>query len=384
MIEIKEALDLVLKNRASYPVIDMKAKDALNHFLAEDIYSNIDLPPFDNSSMDGYAVNSKGGLSAQIIGEIKTGDGSEFELNPGEAYRIFTGAKIPYGADSIIIQENVIRTDNSITFPQDSLVRGRYIRKKGGHITVDQLVVKKGSLLSPAHIAIISSLGLSSIKVESKPTITLFITGDELVQPGSIIEEGQIYESNSQMLYSALKNDHFNNLKIVHLPDDFEKTKLEIEMNLSSSDILIFSGGISVGDHDYVKPALDSLNLNTIFYKVKQKPGKPLLFGKVENKTVFALPGNPASALTSYYIYIRSYLFNDKPLFLKASLKKNFYNKVNRPNFTRSLIKNEEVEVLEGQESHILLSYLKANCLALLDEEKEYKKGELINYYKFK
>lgn len=233
----------------------------------------------------------------------------------------------------------------------------------------------------------IGSLGIDKVEVFKKPGIHLITTGNELVKPGTVKKEGQIYESNSFALRSACEYFGFSCKEKKQIQDDFEAIKSGIKDSLETADILILSGGISVGDYDFVKKALEENGVKEQFYKVFQKPGKPLYFGRKENKFVFALPGNPASSLSCFYIYVLPLLFKlsgsgKKGLdHFKLPIAKNYESKSDRPSFLKADIQNGFVEILDGQGSSMIKSMALGNALVFIDATISVKKGEGVDCY---
>lgn len=382
MIELSEALDLVVQNAYKNTSELVAISQASNRVLTEDIIAPINLPPFDASAMDGWAVNTNSTLPLKIQGESKAGSTEKYNLQEGHAIQIFTGSAIPDGADCVIRIEDITKTDDTVDFDASLLIKDQFIRHEGNHVQKDNIVLEKGQKLQSAGIALIQHLGITEVQVRKNPKVSVFVTGDELVDPGQALEYGQIYESNSIMIQSALEKDGITDINIIRVEDSLDATIKAIETE-KESDILIFSGGISVGDHDYVQPALNHFGLQTHFYKVRSKPGKPALFGEINNQAVFALPGNPASALVSYLTYVRTYLKGEAPVFHQGKLAHDFNNRSRRPSFVRSKISNEGINILDGQDSHVLKSFAKADAICLLTEERQYSKGEVLPYIIF-
>ena len=382
MIELSEALNIILDNHYQNKSEPICIEDALGCELAEDIIAPIDLPPFDASSMDGWAVNTSDKSPLDIQGEIKAGNTNHFVLESGKALKIFTGSALPKNANCVIRKEDIDVSNGKIHFSNDVLIDEKFIRHQGNHVKSGTEVLPSGQKLNAAGIALIQHLGIKEIQVKRLPKVTVFITGDELQDLGKELAFGQIYESNSIMLKSMLQSDHIKSIQVARVKDTYDATK-EAVLAEKESDILIFSGGISVGDHDYVEPVLSDLGLKTHFYKVRQKPGKPILFGQLNHQSVFALPGNPASALVSYIVYIRTFLYGKLPLYQKAVLKHDYKNNSRRPNFARAIIDNDGVQILDGQDSHILKSFAKANALVLFENAGTFIKGESLSYLLF-
>ena len=338
------------------------------------------MPSFDNSAMDGYALC---GISKeyQIVGEVAAGDMADIQLEEGEAARIFTGAKVPENTSAVIMQEKTSVDGKKLSLEQLP-AEGQCIRRKGGELTEGQLVFEKGYTITPAGIGLIGGLGIEKIEVYKKPNINLITTGNELIQPGKQKQEGQIYESNGYALAAACEQFGFNWQDKKQIKDDFEAIKSGIKESLENTDVLILSGGISVGDYDFVKQALEENGVEEQFYKVFQKPGKPLYFGRKENKFVFALPGNPASSISCFYVYVLPFLYQFSGSHSNGlqrysfPITHDFENRGDRPSFLKAKITDGKVEILNAQSSSMILSMALGNALAFLDAETSVKKGD--------
>ena len=290
MISVEGAKKLVDQNTEALPSIEIALAEGLGYVLSEDVYAPISHPPFQQSAMDGYAIGQLNentpSNTFKLVGKIKAGDLSTFSLKEGEAIRIFTGAMVPNGAMSVIMQEATEVIGGDLVIHQE-IKAGSNIRPEGDQIKVGELALSKGTMLSPAGVGFLADLGIIRLKVYDKPKVGLIVTGNELVQAGQKLQAGQIYESNSTTLTAALQATEINVAATKLVQDNLEQTTLTIEKLMESMDVLIISGGISVGDYDFVGKALKSLNVEEVFYKVKQKPGKPLFFGK---KSALFLP----------------------------------------------------------------------------------------------
>ena len=367
MIEVEEALRLIKSSEIKLKTIEVEINNSLGCVLAEDVISAMNMPPFKQSAMDGYSICGYANRF-KVVGEIKAGDSNQYEIKEGEAYRIFTGAPVPENSTAVIMQEKAQIIDDIVSIGDD-IKENKNIRPVGEQIKKGDVVFEKGDVINPSTIGLMSSLGIQKTKVYDKPQISLLVTGDELKQSCSELNFGEIYESNSSTLKSAFNQTDYNCSNISFVKDDLESTQNEIKKALEISDILVLSGGISVGDYDFVKQALEANGVQEVFYKVKQKPGKPLYFGKKGNKYVFALPGNPAAALTSFYIYILPLLNMFSGRYFqslsksKVKLKLPYIKKGTVAQFLRGKCTDEEVEILDGQASSMLWSFAKANCL---------------------
>ncbi len=374
MISIAEAIKSVKNNiKPLLKPTTKKVEKAGGYLLFEAIKSPINMPPFRQSAMDGYAINMHDSLIYNLIGEIKAGDSQQFKLEKGEAVRIFTGAPVPDSANAVVMQEKVITDGNSITLEQDASLELN-IRPLGEQVKKGHTALNKGSKLTPAAIGYLISLGITEVSVFKKPNIAIISTGNELVEAGTDLPYGKIFESNSKMLLSALYNLKYYDVTLYKVEDVYSKTINTIRTAISKNDLVLITGGISVGDYDFVEQALTELQVETCFYKVKQKPGKPLFYGKKDNTQIFALPGNPAAALSCFYIYVYIALqgmMNRDILELERTNAKSvssFNKKGDRPQFLKAIYDNGLVEILEGQNSSMLQTFAHSNALVFAPE----------------
>jgi len=341
--------------------------------------------------MDGYAIRFEANnptRSFQVINEIKAGDNIEPKLQPGEAVRIFTGAPVPSTANAVIMQEETTRTEQSLSISREVIKEGLNIRPQGEQIMQGQVALKAGTVINGAAIGFLQTLGLQNIWVYSRPSVSVIVTGQELATPGEALVYGQIYESNSAMLDAMVKSTGIEKVEHGIVQDSLESTIEMIEAHIEQSDMLILSGGISVGDYDFVGKALMHLGCQQVFYKIKQKPGKPLFFGMLRNKPVFALPGNPASAWVCYLMYVQPALRlmkgvkDDSMLKLSVPLTAARSKKGNRAEFLKAHLNNGVVSVLGSQSSAMLNSASEANALVYLPPDKsEFEEGDFVETY---
>ncbi len=389
MISVEEAKRLLSGQIQKSTSVEVSISEAAGCVLAEDIFSPIDLPSFNQSAMDGYAVPSDGENKKQfdVLGEIKAGDPPSFHLQSGQAVRIFTGAAVPDTADAIVIQEKVERINGTIQL-SEVIKKGDCIRLKGSQIRKGELALKKNSFLNPAAIGFLASLGISKVKIHKKPDVSILVTGNEIIKPGNNLAHGEIYESNSFALDAALKQMHVTPKNISSASDDKGDLKNKIENCLSGSDVIILTGGISVGEYDLVHDALMEFNVKTIFYKVAQKPGKPFYAGKLNDKIIFALPGNPAAVLVCFYEYVYPAIrmmqeFENTMLpSLKLKLLNDITKKEDRALFIRAKRMTDGVMPLEKQDSNMLLSFAQADVLIYVpNETKQINKGEEVEVH---
>ena len=386
MISVDDALSLIVNTISSKGIEEVALIDALGSVLATDLITPINMPPFRQSAMDGYALRLNGNVEYNLIEEAKAGDSKKIALKPGDAIRIFTGALVPDDADTVVIQEHVVKRETKIEvkkLPE----KAANIRPMGEQVKIGETVLKKGTVLNEAAIGFIAGLGITAIKVFKKPSVAILATGNELQEPGTELKLGCIYESNAIMLTAALRRVGIDQVKIYKAKDDYTETKEAIKTALDKVDVLLISGGISVGDYDFVKDALTENNVEEIFYKVNQKPGKPLYFGKKENKTVFALPGNPASSLTCFYVYVLTALrrmmgYEQFELERgKAKITSTLNNPTGKTLLLKAIIKDEKATVLTGQASSMLNTYAISNALVYIPKEiKTVNEGDEVEY----
>lgn len=388
MISVEEAQNLVLSTINQQPKKQVSINASLNYYLAEDIMAPIGVPLFNQSAMDGYAFKFKDVNQAlKVVDTVPAGDVRTIKINDGEAVRIFTGSKVPDSCDTVVMQELTSVENNQLSIKDAGLKLGGNIRKKGNQITVGDLALKNGTKITPAAIGFLATLGISEVLVYSKPKVIIIATGSELVKLGNSLKEGQIYESNTHMLDAAIQQLGISPI-IQVVKDDFAETKQLIHEALENNDFLILSGGISVGDFDFVKEALLANLVKEVFYKIKQKPGKPLFFGKKDKKVVFALPGNPAAALSCFYMYvlpaINISIGSSHPFLPKVKIPLNvkYTKKEGRAQFLKAIITENKVSLLEKQDSDALQSFTLANGLVYIPAEKEtVAENELVDVY---
>ncbi len=386
MINVTEAKQLIEENCSVLKVKMLPLLEANGSTLAEPIYAVMDTPPFDQSAMDGYAFSyenwdKKSNLT--VIGEIQTGNYSNKLLGTNEAVRIYTGAPTPPGADTVVMQEKISRDGNMIQILDTFLVKGANVRPQGSQTKKGELALQERQLLSPVAISFLAGIGINKVNVFSKPTVSIIITGKELAKADETITEGKIFESNSIGLIAALQQLGINPVS-VEVVDDVEEEIERAISNQLSSDILIITGGVSVGDYDLVPASLEKCGVQKIFHKIKQKPGKPFYFGRHNQNLVFALPGNPAAVMSCFYEYVVQAIssFTQKEYFKKMAfpLAEDFNKKAGLTYFLKGKMGEKAVTVLNNQESYKLNSFAVADCLIEFDEEGEnFKKGDLVN-----
>jgi len=377
MISVEQASQIISENtQLPNKSNDINLIDALGYVLFEDVLSPINMPPFRQSAMDGYALQLHDAKTYSLIGEIKAGDAHQLHLKPGDAVRIFTGAPVPESANAVVMQEKT-SSKNQTLIIESNVVKNENIRPLGEQVVEGHIALKKGVKLTAAAIAYLTTLGITQVKVFTKPSIAIVVTGNELVKAGQPLQYGQIYESNAIMLISALKQAGYSNISTHIVSDHYEKTLQVLKEVIHENDVILVSGGISVGEYDFVGNALKELEVIEHFYKVNQKPGKPLFFGKKDHKIIFALPGNPAASLSCFYIYVIAAIeklsgnSNFKLNRVKAASKSEFVKKGDRAQFLKAIYNDGKVEILEGQNSSMLHTFALANALVYLADYDE-------------
>ncbi len=311
MISIEKAMSLVKKYNQPLGFITVDFEQSLGYVLAENVKTPAPLPRFDNSAMDGFAVRSADTTGAsqtkkcrlKIVETIYAGQFSTRRLRKGEACRIMTGAPVLPGADAVAQKEEVMDSPGSIELDHP-VVKGRHVRRRGGEIGRGTVVLKKGLVIDAGAVACLASVGRRTVKVCRKPTVAVIATGDETVAPGEKLEPGQIYDSNSYMVAAVLRQMGLEPRRVRHVKDHPSALRNAVAAALRTCDALIVTGGISVGDKDYLRRVLERESVREHFWRVKQKPGKPIYFGSRGKKVVFGLPGNPASVFTCFYMYV--------------------------------------------------------------------------------
>ncbi|WP_025142812.1 gephyrin-like molybdotransferase Glp [Pedobacter jeongneungensis] len=385
MISVKEAKDLISQHISPLNPISIDLAEAAGHILAADIYAKFDIPAFSQSSMDGYTLKFEDHeKELNLTGEMAAGTATNITIQHGETGRIFTGAPLPNGADTVIMQEKITRLGDKITLQDPNLKLGLNVRNKGSEIKAGALAMEKDSLLSPAAIGFLAGIGVNEVTVYPMPKISIIVTGKELQKPGVPLAFGQVYESNSYSLSAALKHEGIDQINVYEADDDLEILKKVLQTAITNSDVVLLTGGVSVGDYDFVIEAAAQCGIKQIFHKVKQKPGKPLFFGTHGEKLIFGLPGNPSSVLSCYYNYVLPTIKilsqkNNSVTEVQAELTHSYNKPPGLTHFLKGKYENGKVTPLNAQESYRLSSFAQANCLICLNEtQTHFEKGDIL------
>ncbi|MFK5913529.1 MAG: molybdopterin molybdotransferase MoeA [Woeseiaceae bacterium] len=383
-LDVKEAITRMTQAvKQTQETETLSIRDALNRVLAEDIISNINVPPYANSAMDGYAFNSadlpsNGNNTIPMVGKSFAGIPFEGEVKPGECIRIMTGAPMAKGTDTVIMQEQVQADGDAITI-QSGHCKNDNVRHIGEDIKDGDVVLKPGQQLTPAELGVLASLGVASISVYKKIRVAFFSTGDELRNVDEALDEGQIYDSNRYTIFGMLTNLGVELIDMGIIPDDRAAVEKAFIAAAEQADAIMTSGGVSVGEADYVKETLDKLG-KVDFWKIAMKPGKPLAFGFVNDAVFFGLPGNPVSVMATFYQFALPTLKTmmgrkiTKPTVVKVACKSALRKSPGRTDLQRGILQTNEqgelvVESIGMQASHVLSGMSKANCFIILPQD---------------
>jgi len=384
LVSVEQARAIIAANLFHVQPALKESSNSTGLAIVEDIFSPLDIPAFDQSSMDGYAIYAEDIKRSLVVqGVVAAGHAQPEILQRNHAMRIFTGAPLPAGSDTVVMQEKVIVHSSGIQITDPDIEKGTYVRKSGSEIKKDELVIKKGTVITAPIVGLLASLGINTVPVYPRLSICIIATGNELQMPGRPLQTGQAYESNALFLQAALKPFVDSPFTVLYIEDNLGKIEDALSAIIPQSNLVILTGGVSVGDYDFVRQAADRAGVLCKFHRVKQKPGKPLYFGTKENTIVFGLPGNPASVVSCFYEYVlptvRFMMHLPQEELVSAILKNNYIKVKGLEQFLKAYIANGEVEILEAQESYRLRSFSSANCLVALDENRlSYEKGEMV------
>ena len=389
MISVTEAHFLLAESAKNMPRKETRyLAQANNYILAQTIYSPIDTPNFDQSNMDGYAIIFEADKTDfRLVAPVQAaGKASEYALTAGEAMRIFTGAPLPANADTVVMQEHCVSANGQLNILSGQHKKGAHVRPKASQTRKGSALLMAGTKLNPAAIGYLAMHGISQVEVQKKPVVGLIITGDELIAPDKSLSKGQVYEANSFALQTLWAQYDIEALPAVFVGDSAEAILAGLAKIAKDADIIVVSGGASVGDFDFAVRVLTDFGVEQVFHKVKQKPGKPLYLGKQSdaNKLYFALPGNPSSALVCAYEYIiraaklmqNEDLGANKPLF---ALSHAYSKAAGLTHFVRGIVDFEAktVQILANQDSFRLDAFAQANALIELKaEQTDFAAGE--------
>ena len=374
MISVQDAISALTQHRAAGADVLTPLSKALGGRLARDVLAKVTLPPRDASAMDGYAVRfsdvGKAGAQLTVIGEAPAGSPFGGAVEQGEAVRIFTGGAVPEGADHIVIQENASREGDILTTTTTNETR-RHIRKAGIDFTKGETLITAGTQLSPAHIALAAAANHDTLPIYKRPVIALIANGDELKEPGSPVQEGDVISSNAAGL-GALIQSWGGEVMDMGIAKDSIAAITDLIEAASAADIIVPIGGASVGDYDYMRTAFKEAGLELVFEKIAVRPGKPTWFGKLGEQRVLGLPGNPASATVCAHLFLKILMNRaDNIVTTKAKLTQALSANGPRETFARGRTEVSDdgiakVTPFPRQDSSLMTPFAKANVLLRL------------------
>jgi molybdopterin molybdotransferase len=379
MLTFEEAKQKLQSIDLSCNIQTRNIQNCLDCILADDVFTEIAIPGWSNSAMDGYACKLEDikhrSPELEIITHIAAGHTSEVVIMKGQCARIMTGAPLPMGTDTVVIQENILKLSEHRIRVLKTQSKVSNVRQKGEEFTINSKVLAKGTKLKPSHLTLAATAGKCSLEIVVPPTVAIISTGDELTAIGKPLSFGEIWSTNSISLSLALKEIGIDSIDCGIAKDTISSTKEAFTRALMSNcDIILSTGGVSVGDFDVVKKALNEFNVDLHFWKVKMKPGKPIVVGTIDSTPVFALPGNPVSCLVSFYQFVRPYLLHKMNALnyelrkISAILGEDIFKNNNRLEFLRVRIEIQEEEVFvfkTGSQSSAWVSSM-ANADAFL------------------
>lgn len=385
MISEREAREKILEAVRPLPSRQAPLSRVLDCFAAQDYFARLPLPAFDNSAMDGYAViadSCKKGQRLRVTGEQPAGPDRKLRVSAGEAVRIFTGAPIPEGADAVVMQEDVTRREDEILINVD-VEASEFIRRRGCDLAEGQKMLSKGDRIGAVASGLLASQGFAEAMIGGEVKAAILSTGDELVRPGEKLQPGQIYESNSTLLSALVQRCGGIVNSADHCRDERQAT-IEAVRRAATNDVLIISGGVSVGEHDLVKDALRSLGAQIDIWRVAVKPGKPFVFGCIEKCAVFGLPGNPVSAFVTFLHFVRPAILKmmgatelglpQAPAMVTTDLR----NDGDRAHYIRGSLEDGTFTPVGRQESHALFGLSRSNSLLRLEVGESLKAGAIV------
>lgn len=378
MIAPARARRLVAANCPAPSPVTLDSSDTLGYVLAADVTTPVDMPPFDNSAMDGYCLRARDTASASprtpvrldIDGVAFAGDGSRRRLRRGGARAIMTGAPVPPGADTVIPREAAVVEKGQLVV-RSRVAVGRHVRRGGEELERGATVLAAGTVITPGAIGVIATTGRKRVRVYRKPRVAVVATGNETVPPGQRLRYGQIYDSNSAMVTAMVRGAGFEVSRHRRVSDHAGAVRRAFEAALRHADMVVVTGGVSVGDRDHVREVVGQLGVSEVFWRVSQKPGKPLYVGRKGRRLVFGLPGNPASVFTCFYLYVCPALKRmagasaPGPAVVHAKLGSTVGRDPKRWRFLKATLPPDAgtVRVLPAQASHMTSSLARTNAL---------------------
>src|ERR1017187_28270 len=396
MLTVAEAKGIILLAVRTRPPRAVPLADALDCALAQDVASPIDLPQWENSAVDGYAVresdvadaNENNPIHLRVAATVPAGTAAGARLEPQTCARIFTGAPIPEGADAVVMQEDTRPHHEGYVAVMESVELGENVRHAGDDVTKGEIVLRSGRVLGPAQLGMAAAVGLAQLTVYPRPRVGVLVTGAEIVEPGRLLRAGQIYDANSYSICALVKQAGCEPVDLGIADDTREDLQEKIDYGLSECDAVITVGGVSVGEYDLVKDVLADLGYEQKFWRIAMRPGKPFVFGVRGESLVFGLPGNPVSAAVTFLILVRPALLKMRGLTeidlptVTAEATGDFVNRDDRVHYMRANLRRDGENWLAipmpRQGSHVISSLANANCLVEIPEATTISQGHSV------
>ncbi|MGD1019237.1 MAG: gephyrin-like molybdotransferase Glp [Verrucomicrobiia bacterium] len=396
MLTVSEAKDIILAAVRPLPEAIVPLAETLDCVLAHDVASPVNLPMWDNSSVDGYAVrasdvsdaNDNNPIHLRVVTEVPAGTTATAAIEPQTCGRIFTGAPIPEGADAVVMQEDTHPHHEGYIAVTESVEPGENIRRAGDDVTKDEVVLRAGTRLGPPQVGLAAALGMTQLVVRPRPRVGVLVTGGEIVEPGRALRDGQIYDTNSYAVCAFVKQAGGEPVELGIADDTREDLHEKIDYGLSECDAVITVGGVSVGAYDLVKDVLAELGCEQKFWKIAMRPGKPFVFGTRESKLVFGLPGNPVSAAVTFLMLVRPALQKMRGLAeidlptVAAEAAADFVNDGDRLHYMRASLRRDGekwlAKPMPNQGSHAISSFANADGLVEVPEATTISVGHIV------
>lgn len=395
LISIDQALALILTHSHGLDTEVLPLSQALNRYLADDVFSTIDLPLFSQSAVDGYALASQepieAGAQFEVVGEVRAGQTVDVKLLQGQALRIFTGSQIPIGTTTVARQEIVEVLSTQEIRINEKLKLHADIRDAGEELIQGQLLAPAGQKLNTGGIAALSMAGVKQLKVFKYPKIAVVITGDEVAEAVEYLNSGKIFDANGPLIQAWFQTQN-QSIDLIHVNDQQQQVLNLFDDLKDQYDVILSTGGVSVGDYDFVRPVALKLGFEQIFWKVKQKPGKPMLFAKYQRKDqkqcyLLGLPGNPAAVYIGMQIYVSTLLNALQGQKIQPQWLNGIISHTLKPDTRERFLRMSAVfeqghlslKSLAKQQSHMLSNLFNANCIVRVPAEQDIHKGQILS-----
>lgn len=396
MLTTAEALERILSATQVLDSEEVPLEASLWRFVADPLLATLSLPRFDQSSMDGYAISEEScgsaavGKHLAVTAEVAAGQVASVNVREGQAVRVFTGAPVPEGTAAVVMQEDVSVIESGAIAIDEAAQVGEFIRRAGADICAGQKIAEAGQRITPQLLALLATQGMAQVRAGGIPKVGILSTGDELVEIGKPLDsDAAIFNSNGPMLRALVESAGAECVSVNHGQDDLASLVVMLERMSSTCDVVIVSGGVSVGDHDHVRPAMEKAGYPMDFWKVRMKPGKPLAFGlnKGTKRIAFGLPGNPVSAFVTFWLFafpaLRKMMgasqSNQCLPSVTVTTCAEIHNKGDRAHWFRGKLSGGHFEPLGLQESHALFSLSRANALVCVEPESSVAAGSPVD-----